>query len=61
VESVLDAVAQAIESDRKRRDSGKVLAELRERFESLPPREREIMALVTAGLMKQTGGRKNSG
>jgi FixJ family two-component response regulator len=47
----------AIERDRKRRDSDKALAELRERFESLTPREREIMALVTAGLMnKQVAG-----
>jgi FixJ family two-component response regulator len=35
----------------------KALAELRARFESLTPREREIMALVTAGLMnKQVAG-----
>jgi FixJ family two-component response regulator len=56
-QDMLDAVAQAIERDRKRRDSDKELAELRERFESLTPREREIMALVTAGLMnKQVAG-----
>jgi FixJ family two-component response regulator len=56
-QDMLDAVAQAIERDRKRRDNDKVLAELRERFESLTSREREIMALVTAGLMnKQVAG-----
>jgi FixJ family two-component response regulator len=56
-QDMLDAVAQAIERDRKRRDSDKAVAELRERFESLTPREREIMALVTAGLMnKQAAG-----
>jgi FixJ family two-component response regulator len=56
-QDMLDAVAQAIERDRKRRDSDKRLAELRERFESLTPREREIMALVTTGLMnKQVAG-----
>jgi FixJ family two-component response regulator len=56
-QDMLDAVAQAIERDSKRRDSDKALAELRERFESLTPREREIMALVTAGLMnKQVAG-----
>ena len=56
-QDMLDAVAQAIERDRKRRDSDKALAELRERFELLTPREREIMALVTAGLMnKQVAG-----
>jgi FixJ family two-component response regulator len=56
-QDMLDAVARAIERDRERRDSDKTLAELSERFESLTPREREIMALVTAGLMnKQVAG-----
>ena len=56
-QDMLDAVAQAIERDRTRRDSDKALAELRGCFESLTPREREIMALVTAGLMnKQVAG-----
>jgi FixJ family two-component response regulator len=50
---MLDAVAQAIERDRKRRDSDKSLAELRGLFESLSVREREVMALVTAGLMNK--------
>jgi FixJ family two-component response regulator len=56
-QDMLDAVAQAIEWDRKRRDSEKSLAELRGMFEALTTREREIMALVTAGLMnKQVAG-----
>ncbi len=56
-QDMLDAVAQAIERDRKRRDNEKSLAELRGLFESLTTREREIMALVTAGLMnKQVAG-----
>jgi FixJ family two-component response regulator len=54
-QDMLDAVAQAIDRDRKRRDIEKALAELRGLFESLTSREREIMTLVTAGLMnKQT-------
>jgi FixJ family two-component response regulator len=52
-QDMLDAVAQAIERDRKRRDSEKSLAELRGLFESLTTREREIMRLVTAGLMNK--------
>jgi FixJ family two-component response regulator len=52
-QDMLDAVAQAIERDRKRRDSEKALAELRRLFESLTAREREIMALVTSGLMNK--------
>ncbi len=56
-QDMIDAVAHAIERDRKRRDNNKSLAELRGLFESLTPREREIMALVTAGLMnKQVAG-----
>jgi FixJ family two-component response regulator len=56
-QDILDAVAQAIERDRERRDSDRTHAELRERFETLTPREREIMELVTAGLMnKQVAG-----
>ena len=56
-QDILDAVAQAIERDRERRDSDTTHAELRERFETLTPREREIMELVTAGLMnKQVAG-----
>jgi len=52
-QDMLDAVAQAIERDRKRRDSEKSLSELRGLFESLTTREREIMTLVTAGLMNK--------
>ncbi len=56
-QDMLDAVTQAIERDRKRRDAEKALVELRGLFESLTTREREIMALVTAGLMnKQVAG-----
>jgi FixJ family two-component response regulator len=56
-QDMLDAVAHAIERDRKRRDRDKGLADLRRCFESLTPREREIMALVTTGLLnKQVAG-----
>ncbi|SEF10300.1 Two-component response regulator, FixJ family, consists of REC and HTH domains [Rhizobiales bacterium GAS191] len=52
-QEMLDAVAQAIERDRKRRESEKALVELRRLFESLTAREREIMTHVTAGLMNK--------
>ena len=56
-QDMLDAVAQAIERDRKQRENDKAIAELRQRFESLTSREREIMAFVTSGLMnKQVAG-----
>jgi FixJ family two-component response regulator len=52
-QDMLDAVAQAIERDRKRRESEKARAELQGRYESMTPREREIMALVATGLMNK--------
>jgi len=52
-QDMLDAVAQAIERDRMRRESEKARAELRGLFETLKTREREVMALVTAGLMNK--------
>ena len=52
-QDMLDAVARAIERDRKRRAGEKVVSDVRVLFEGLNPREREIMALVTAGLMNK--------
>jgi FixJ family two-component response regulator len=57
-QEILDAVNGAIERDLKRRSEEKSNAELRARFESLTPRERQIMALITGGLMnKQVAGK----
>jgi DNA-binding CsgD family transcriptional regulator len=50
---MLDAVTMALERDRKRRDNERAKSNLRIRFEALTPREREVMALVTAGLMNK--------
>ncbi len=56
-QDMLDAVAAAIKRDRKRREDEKSLLELQSRYKSLTPREREVMALVVAGLMnKQIAG-----
>jgi len=52
-QSMLDAVKTAIERDRKRRVDEKPVSNLRTLFESLSPREREVMALVTSGLMNK--------
>ena len=52
-QSMLDAVKTAIERDRKRRIEEKPVSNLRALFESLSPREREVMALVTSGLMNK--------
>jgi FixJ family two-component response regulator len=56
-QDMLDAVSAAIEMDRRRRETDGAEREVRERYESLSPREREVMALVTRGLMnKQVAG-----
>ncbi len=56
-QEMLDAVAMAIDRDRKRRENEKAIADLQALFETLTAREREVMAFVTAGLMnKQIAG-----
>jgi FixJ family two-component response regulator len=52
-QDMLDAVTRAIERDRKKREAEKAVSDLRLLFESLTPREREVIALVTAGLMNK--------
>jgi FixJ family two-component response regulator len=54
-QDMLDAVTRALDKDRVRRASEHASSGLRERFESLTPREREVLIHVTSGLMnKQT-------
>jgi FixJ family two-component response regulator len=48
-QQLLDAIQAGIERDRARRREAKVVAGLRERFDSLTPREREVLALVITG------------
>ena len=56
-QDLLDAVATAIERDRARRAAEKGIFALKALFESLTPREREVMTFVTTGLMnKQIAG-----
>jgi len=52
-QEMLDAVSGALERDQNRRNEEKANSEMRARFELLTPREREIMSLVTAGLMNK--------
>jgi FixJ family two-component response regulator len=56
-QDLLDAIQLALERDRARRGQETTVAELRANLETLTPREREVMAHVTAGLMnKQIAG-----
>jgi FixJ family two-component response regulator len=52
-QDMLDAVTVAIERDRRRRATEKIVANLQTLFETLTPREREILALVSSGLMNK--------
>jgi FixJ family two-component response regulator len=52
-QDMLDAVGAAIERDRKRREVEKTVSDLRLRFETLTPREKEIFAFVSSGLMNK--------
>jgi FixJ family two-component response regulator len=57
-QEMLDAVAAALERDRERLKEDKSNTVIRARFALLTRRERQIMALVTAGLMnKQVAGK----
>jgi FixJ family two-component response regulator len=54
---LLDAIQAAIELDRAQRQDARIVAEFRQRFDSLTSREREILALVIAGRVnKQIAG-----
>jgi len=48
-QELLDAVHVGIERDRVRRQEAKLVAELRERFNSLTSREQEVLAFVITG------------
>src|SRR6478672_2327127 len=52
-QDMLDAVGAAIERDRKRRETERVVDNLKALFESLTAREREVLALVASGLMNK--------
>ena len=52
-QDLLDAVEAGLARDRARRESDKALHALRERYEALSPREREIMVQVTAGRLNK--------
>lgn len=52
-QELLDAVGQGIERDRAARRRRAEAGDLRRRFDSLSPREREVMRLVVAGLLNK--------
>jgi FixJ family two-component response regulator len=52
-QDLLDAIRSAIERDRATRRERHELGELRRRYDSLTPRERDVMARVVAGLLNK--------
>jgi FixJ family two-component response regulator len=56
-QQLLDAVQQAIDRGRMMRQQRAELAELRQWYESLTQREREVMTLVVTGLLTSSTSR----
>jgi FixJ family two-component response regulator len=52
-QDLLDAVQKALAKDRTLRHERREASEIREKFESLTPREREVLELVVAGLLNK--------
>jgi FixJ family two-component response regulator len=52
-QEMIHAVTRALAADQKRRADEQAVSDLRLLYESLTPRERDVMALVTAGMMNK--------
>ena len=52
-QDLLDAINQALDRDRAIRQQQNEIAGLRKRYDSLTPREREVMGLVVSGMLNK--------
>jgi len=52
-QDLLDAIHQALDRDRVVRQQQSELGELRQRYELLTPREREVMSSVVSGMLNK--------
>ncbi len=52
-QELLDAIHKAVDRDRQQREQSAEVVKLRQRYADLTPREREVMALVTQGLLNK--------
>lgn len=56
-QDLLDAIRTALERDRTRREQEQELTDLQQRFNSLTPRERTVMSMISSGMLnKQVAG-----
>jgi FixJ family two-component response regulator len=59
-QDLLDAVRVALERDRERREQDRKLHKLKTQYDSLSERERQVLSLVTTGMLnKQMAGQMN--
>src|SRR5690349_2096345 len=52
-QDLLDAVRIALEKDRARRERQKEVSDLKERYNSLTPREQEVISMVVSGMLNK--------
>jgi RNA polymerase sigma factor (sigma-70 family) len=52
-QDLLDAVRIALEKDGERRERKKEVSDLKERFNSLTPREQEVISMVVSGMLNK--------
>jgi RNA polymerase sigma factor (sigma-70 family) len=52
-QDLLDAVRLALEKDRERRERKKEISDLKERFDSLTPREQKVISMVVSGMLNK--------
>ena len=52
-QDLLDAIQQALQRDRAAREQQAEILNVHERYKTLTPREREVMALVVSGLLNK--------
>lgn len=52
-QDLLDAIRVALGRDQSRREQEKQVAELKDRYSSLTPREQEVISLVVSGMLNK--------
>jgi RNA polymerase sigma factor (sigma-70 family) len=52
-QDLLDAIRVALDKDRSRRETEKEVADLKERFNALTPREQEVISMVVSGMLNK--------